>query len=189
MPKKHGYESEDWQELWGHGHTATPYLIGETKLVLCWMVCYVFMCVYCYAHLSWGRGMSLGDLKISAGSAVPFYRQMFDQVAARIRSGELGGGTKLPSVRELAKETMVSLITVRRVYADLEAAGLIRREQGRGTFVAELDTRSRRREADLEARRILNEAVESARRLGLVGADLRRHIEELLSIHGEEDDG
>ncbi len=85
-------------------------------------------------------------MSLSEATGVPFYRQVVDQVAELIRSGQLTAGSRLPSVRDLSRELLVSLITVRRAYADLEAAGLILRRQGQGTFVCEdVEAASRRR--------------------------------------------
>ena len=69
--------------------------------------------------------MPILDLQLSNASGVPFYRQIVDQMADMIRAGILEPGARLASVRELALQLQVSLITVRRAYADLEAAGLI----------------------------------------------------------------
>ena len=80
--------------------------------------------------------MSSLPIRLSQASGVPYYRQVVDQMSELIRSGQLLPGAQLPSVRELSRQLLVSLITVRRSYADLEAAGLIVRRQGQGTFVA-----------------------------------------------------
>jgi GntR family transcriptional regulator len=77
------------------------------------------------------------SITIRQNTGVPFYRQIEDQLAALIRSGRLAPGTRLPSFRELAKDLLVSLITVRRAYADLENDGLIVRRHGQGSFVAD----------------------------------------------------
>ncbi len=76
-------------------------------------------------------------ITIRQNTGVPFYRQIEDQLGALIRSGRLTPGTRLPSFRELAKDLLVSLITVRRAYADLETEGLIIRRHGQGSFVAD----------------------------------------------------
>jgi len=107
------------------------------------------------------------DLQLSAASGVPFYRQVVDQVAALVRSGQLPAGSKLPSVRQLAAQLMVSLITVRRAYADLEAAGLVVRRQGQGTFVAQDVAQASADRAQRQAQALLQEAVQRARQLGL----------------------
>ena len=88
------------------------------------------------------RRSTLLPLKLSHDSGIPFYRQVEDQLRQLIKSGQLEEGARLPSVRELARELMVSLITVRRSYADLEKEGWIIRKQGQGTFVAEVSSAS-----------------------------------------------
>jgi DNA-binding transcriptional MocR family regulator len=61
-----------------------------------------------------------------------------DSLAADIRSGRLTAGTRLPTHRDLAARERIAVVTATRVYAELEAAGLVSREQGRGTFVRDL---------------------------------------------------
>jgi GntR family transcriptional regulator len=123
-------------------------------------------------------------LRLSQASGVPYYRQVVDQLAELIRSGRLEAGSQLPSVRELARRLLVSLITIRRAYADLEAVGLIVRRQGQGTFVAEEVEVASRKRALTEARAQLTDAVSRARQLGLEGAELRRFLEQLLDQVG-----
>ena len=117
---------------------------------------------------------------LSQASGVPFYRQIVDQLAGLIRSGQLPPHTRLPSFRELAPRLLVSLITVRRAYADLEAAGLIVRRQGQGTFVAADIEAASRRQALLEARAIVEAALARARQLGLRGDALRAVVDRLV---------
>jgi GntR family transcriptional regulator len=62
------------------------------------------------------------DLTLTDASGVPYYRQIETQLAELIRLGKLPSGTRLPSVRELALELKVSVITTRRTYADLASA-------------------------------------------------------------------
>jgi GntR family transcriptional regulator len=127
-------------------------------------------------------------LQLSEASGVPFYRQVVDQVAQLIRAGQLPPGTRLPSVRDLSRHLLVSLITVRRSYADLEAAGLIVRRQGQGTFVADdVETASRARSLQ-DAKAQLATAIANARRLGLRGSSLREFVEGLLRKDGESDE-
>jgi GntR family transcriptional regulator len=126
-------------------------------------------------------------LQLSEASGVPFYRQVVDQIAHLIRSGQQAPGDRLPSVRELSAQVRVSLITVRRAYADLEAAGLIVRRQGQGTFVARDVEATSRDRALSEARDGIAEAVARARQLGLTGRELRRCVESLLHEEGGSD--
>jgi GntR family transcriptional regulator len=127
-------------------------------------------------------------LKLSDASGVPYYRQIVDQTAELIRSGRLAPGSQLPSVRELATQLLVSLITTRRAYADLEAAGLLVRRQGSGTFVAEEVEMATREQARGEARRGIGDAVGRARRLGVDDTDIRRLVEEVLAMETNRDE-
>ena len=72
---------------------------------------------------------------ISMQSEIPAYEQIKDQIKAQILSGELAADEPLTSMRQLARDLRVSVITTTRAYGDLEAEGLIYTVQGRGCFV------------------------------------------------------
>jgi DNA-binding transcriptional regulator YhcF (GntR family) len=127
------------------------------------------------------------EIQLSNASGVPFYRQIVDRIALSIRSGRLQPEMKLPSVRELAGRLLVSLITVRRSYADLEGAGLIIRRQGQGTFVAKEIEVATQEQTRAEARTLLADAMDHAIQLGLGEAELRIVINELLTQRGGKD--
>ena len=74
-------------------------------------------------------------LQVDRETGVPIGTQLAWALSERISDGTLKVGDKLPSVRELAAEAGVNVNTARAVYARLEREGLIRSEQGRGTFV------------------------------------------------------
>ena len=76
------------------------------------------------------------DIIISSNSNTPLYEQIVEQIKAQILTGELLQGTPLPSIRSLAKELHVSIITTKRAYEELEAMGLIDTLVGKGTFVS-----------------------------------------------------
>jgi GntR family transcriptional regulator len=120
-------------------------------------------------------------LKLSDATGVPYYRQIVDQVAQLIRSGQLERSAQLPSVRELSSDLLVSLITTRRAYADLEGLGLIVRRQGSGTFVAEEVEVATREQATADIRTRLQDAVDLARRFGLGDRDLEEILSQALS--------
>ena len=103
------------------------------------------------------------ELHLSNASGVPFYRQIVDQVADKVRAGTLEPNSRLPSVRDLALQLRVSLITVRRAYADLETAGLIVRRQGHGTFVASDVGKAAARQAKADAQSALEAAINRAK--------------------------
>jgi GntR family transcriptional regulator len=125
-------------------------------------------------------------VKLSDATGVPYYRQIVDQVAQAIRSGQLPPTTRLPSVRELAAQLLVSLITIRRAYADLEAAGLITRRQGQGTFVADQVAIASREQVQAEARALIVDAVAHVQRLGLDSGDVRELFHDVIAQKGEE---
>src|SRR5437762_8502408 len=80
-------------------------------------------------------GRSTGITLDKAGGE-PLYRQLFDQVVERVRSGAFPPGYRLPPTRALASELATNRNTVVRAYADLESAGFVASTVGRGTFVA-----------------------------------------------------
>lgn len=123
--------------------------------------------------------MTALTLQIKKASGLPFYRQVIDQIAALIRSGQLPPGARLPSVRALSQQLRVSLITVRNAYAALEAAGLIISRQGQGTFVAKEVAATSRRSSLAQARDILADAILRAQQLGLSGGELQHCLAEL----------
>lgn len=76
---------------------------------------------------------------ISNASAAPIYEQIASQIRNQIINGKLESGYSLPSIRALAKELQVSVITTKRAYDDLEREGFIHTVAGKGSFVAEQD--------------------------------------------------
>jgi DNA-binding transcriptional regulator YhcF (GntR family) len=76
------------------------------------------------------------DLSVDRHADVPLGAQLTSRIRSAVRDGTLASGDRLPSVRDLAESAGVNVNTVRAVYARLEAEGIVRSEQGRGTFVA-----------------------------------------------------
>ena len=77
------------------------------------------------------------QLHVNPGDEVPIYRQLMHQISDAIAGGRLAPGEKLPSQRDLALELVISHLTVKKAYEELERAGLIHTRRGRGTFVRE----------------------------------------------------
>lgn len=77
------------------------------------------------------------DLLLSPHSSTPMYAQIVEQIAAKAMAGEWESGRPLPSIRELASSSGVSVITVKRAYLELERAGVIVTRQGKGSFLAD----------------------------------------------------
>lgn len=84
-------------------------------------------------------------IQVSLEHPEPMYHQIKKQLRALIMSGQLEPGMLLPSIRELAQDLKCSVITIRRVYQDLEAEGILLTRQGSGTFVAEIDKENKER--------------------------------------------
>ncbi|WP_031517869.1 GntR family transcriptional regulator [Desulfofalx alkaliphila] len=78
-------------------------------------------------------------IPIIKNSPKPAYQQIIDSIRKRILTGELMADEELPSIRRLAKNTKVSIITVRRSYGDLEREGLIYSRPGMGYYVSEFN--------------------------------------------------
>ncbi len=77
-------------------------------------------------------------IALSYQSGQPIYEQIKYQIRAQILSGELKAGTMLPSIRMLAKELKIGIITAKRAYDDLSAEGFLYSAQGKGVFVADV---------------------------------------------------
>jgi GntR family transcriptional regulator len=116
-------------------------------------------------------------VQIDENSVEPLYAQIEKQLRSLIVTGQIAAGTLLPSIREFAGTLHCSVITVRRVYQDLENEGLLRTRQGTGTFVAlvEEDTRSGYR---LKA---VTEALETAVATGMAVQMSERELLELFT--------
>ena len=103
---------------------------------------------------------------------VPIYEQIVTQIKSAIVAGELSEGEALPSMRLLAKELRISLITTKRAYEELEREGFIVTMTGRGSFVAakNLDILREEQRRRLEAH--LADAVDAARAAGVDADEL-----------------
>ena len=110
------------------------------------------------------------DIIISNASGKPIYEQIVSQIKQLILSNALQAGDALPSMRTLAKELRISVITTKRAYEDLERDGFILTQQGRGSFVAEQNPALLREEHLKKVEDCLQGAVDAAR-LGGIGYD------------------
>jgi len=112
-------------------------------------------------------------LNLTDISAEPLYLQISRRIRARILAGELVAGAILPSIRTLARENRVSVITVQRAYDDLEREGYLLVHHGKGYFVANLSDELRKRTARERLFERLVEAVALAGNEGLTPADIK----------------
>lgn len=107
------------------------------------------------------------DIIISNSSGKPIYEQISSQIKNLIISGRLKAGDALPSMRTLAKDLRISVITTKRAYNDLEQEGFIETITGKGSFVAAKNTEVIR-EGNLRiAEEYLTKAADIARRSGI----------------------
>lgn len=118
------------------------------------------------------------ELFLSASDPRPMYQQIVDQITAKVMAGDWAAGQALPSIRELAAASRVSVITVRRAYEELERAGVIATRQGKGSMVAERsDLPAALMHVELQRQLAALQAI--ATRLGMGRADLHRLIDDV----------
>ncbi len=120
---------------------------------------------------------------ISNSSPDPIYEQITRQIKAQIIGGELGEGEPLPSIRKLAQELQISVITTKRAYEELEKEGFIDTVEGKGSFVAMQNKELLREKKMKIVEEKLSEAVEEARLLGIGLPELK---EMLILLHKEK---
>ncbi len=124
------------------------------------------------------------ELYISNSSGEPIYEQLRRQLREKILAGELTEGQALPSIRLLAKELRISVITTKRAYDELEAEGFIRTMPGKGSFVAPQNPELYREEARKKVEEHLTEALEAARGGGIPPEEVQKMLELLMEEDG-----
>lgn len=122
---------------------------------------------------------------IDSHSPSPLYEQIEEQIKNAILSGELEQGLLLPSIRFLAKELKVSIITAKRAYEDLEAEGFVQSTPGKGTFVSLARLDRLREVAMSKIEQKLSQAVDAAKAIQL---DFQEFIE-IAQLLYEADEG
>lgn len=125
----------------------------------------------------------LVNIIISNASDKPIYEQITAQIKRMIISGELPEGTTLPSMRLLAKELRISVITTKRAYTDLERDGFIETVTGKGSFVAGSNLEIIKEEQMRLCEEHLQQAVGIAAQSGITYEELRETLE--LLYNGE----
>ncbi len=119
------------------------------------------------------------ELLLSPYSSTPMYVQIVEQVIAKVMAREWGAGDPLPSIRDLAASSRVSVITVKRAYLELERAGVIVTRQGKGSFVAgTLDATKALAAQEFEAQ--LKGLIDAAAKLGLDRRQVVERVEQAL---------
>ncbi len=121
---------------------------------------------------------------ISNASPDPIYEQIARQIKSQILSGELSEGEILPSIRRLARDLQISVITTKRAYEELEHEGFIDTVGGKGTFVAAENPEFLREKRMKAVEEKLANAIEQARLLGVGPQEL---TEMLRILYTEEE--
>ncbi|MBO5057732.1 MAG: GntR family transcriptional regulator [Lachnospiraceae bacterium] len=122
------------------------------------------------------------NIIISNTGDKPIYEQITGQIKNMVMNGQLKEGDALPSMRTLAKELRISVITTKRAYEDLERDGFITTVVGKGSFIKAADTRLIREEKLKQIEMLLTEAVSLAGQSGIS----RTEIEEMIDILYQE---
>ena len=123
------------------------------------------------------------DIILSNSSGKPIYEQIAEQIKEQIMAGELAAGDALPSMRLLAKELRISVITTKRAYEELEREGFLTTVPGKGCFVAPQNPELVREDTLRRAEEHLSHAVDVAKAGGVTLAEL---TETLNLLYGDE---
>ena len=122
---------------------------------------------------------------LSNGSDLPIYEQIKEQVKTQILSGELSENEMLPSLRQLAKDLKISVLTTTRAYNELEEEGFITSRQGKGFFVMPRGSDLLREQLIKDVETNLNNAILSAQRASMTDDELVQLLKLLLEVSDE----
>ena len=143
---------------------------------------YIYVCIIdIYTLYTKKRGETL-NINISHTSTIPLYEQIQTQIKNQILNGSLKPGEGLPSIRNLAKELKVSIITTKRAYEELEKDGFIETVIGKGTFVSHQNPERLKEFTLYEIENKLEEIIKQAKSVGIT---LEEGIEIFKSIYEE----
>lgn len=125
------------------------------------------------------------DMKILQNSGIPIYQQIADQFREEILSGKRRQGEYLPSIRGLAKELRISVITTMKAYEELEKQGLITAVQGKGYYVNAQDSEMLREQHMRKMEEHLGNAISAAKIAGISDDELVNVLKMLLDSEAE----
>ena len=126
-------------------------------------------------------------MKLLQNSGVPIYQQIAEQLRADILAGKLKEGEYLPSIRGLAKDLRISVITTMKAYEQLAQEGLVTAVQGKGFYVNAQDSEMLKEQHLRKVEEALLEAVSAARIAGMSGQELQDVLRTLLDMDDERD--
>ncbi|WP_462421217.1 GntR family transcriptional regulator [Salinicoccus sp. Marseille-QA3877] len=122
------------------------------------------------------------NIKISNTIDVPIYAQVKDEIIRLIMNGELNPGDSLLSMRQLAKELGISIITTKRAYRDLETAGYVHSVVGKGTYVSEQNSELQRERVLTEIEDYIEAMLKASYKINLS----RTELDDMISIIEED---
>lgn len=124
-------------------------------------------------------------MKILQNSGVPIYQQISEQFKADILAGKMKQGEYLPSIRSLAKDLKISVITTMKAYEQLEAEGLVTAVQGKGFYVNAQDSEMLREQHLRKVEECLAEAIQAAKIAGMTEQELLDTLRTLMQMPDE----
>lgn len=121
---------------------------------------------------------------ISNSSSVPIYEQIKEQIINQIMSNELIEGDSIPSIRSLANDIKISVMTIKKAYDELENEGYIKSVQGKGTFVAPKNIELAKEQANKEIEKHISKIIDIAGRFNI---DKKEILDLFEFIYGSEE--
>ena len=125
-------------------------------------------------------------LIISNMSGIPIYEQIKQQVKAAILSGELQAEETLPSLRTLAKDLKISVLTVTKAYTELEQEGFVKNVQGKGCYVLGSGSELMKEQLICKVENSLTEAIKAAKIANLSNKELHHLLDVLLEANADD---
>ena len=125
-------------------------------------------------------------LIISNVSGIPIYEQIKQQVKSAILSGELQAEEALPSLRTLAKDLKISVLTVTKAYTELEQEGFVKNVQGKGCFVLGSGSELMKEQLICKVENSLTEAIKAAKIANLSNKELHHLLDVLLEANADD---
>lgn len=125
-------------------------------------------------------------MKLLQNSGVPIYQQIAEQFKADILAGKLEQGEYLPSIRSLAKDLKISVITTMKAYEQLAEEGLVTAVQGKGFYVNAQDSEMLREQHMRRVEECLTEAIRASKVAGMTGQELTEVLEALMQMEEQE---
>ena len=123
---------------------------------------------------------------ISNTSDLPIYVQIKEQVKEQILSGELEEDEMLPSLRQLAKDLKISVLTVTKAYTELEQEGFVKNVQGKGCFVLGSGSELMKEQLICKVENSLTEAIKAAKIANLSNKELHHLLDVLLEANADD---